>query len=137
MLKSKDVRVGNFIQDFECEPFVFQVEQISKYVGYENWIVYRNGSCKAKEVEPVNLTEYWLEIFGFRQNITKTAWWNQQNDSFIVGEENGCYYFSVWGGTSNEPTVEHILPLQYVHELQNAFLLSTKEELKIVEEITA
>lgn len=131
MLKSKDVRVGNFIQDFECEPFVFQVEQIGKYIGYENWIFYRQGSAKAKEVEPVDLTEYWLEKFGFVQNITKTAWWIPQKDTFIVGEEDGKYYFSVWGGTSNEPIVEHIYLLEYVHELQNTFLLATKEELEL------
>jgi hypothetical protein len=129
-MKPNEVRVGNFIQDFECEPFVFEVEQITKYVGYENWIVYRKGSCKSKEVEPVNLTEYWLERFGFGQNLTKNAWWNQQDDTFIVGEENGCYYFSIFGGTSNEPTIEHIFPLQYVHQLQNAFILKTGEELK-------
>ena len=49
------------IFDHECEPYIFEVEQISKYVGSELWIRYRNDSIKTKTAEGIPLTEEWLQ----------------------------------------------------------------------------
>ncbi len=130
-MKVTDFRIGNYIQDFECQPYIFQVEEISKYVGYELWVKYRKGSAKTKDPDPIAINKLWLEKLGFGQNLTGNAWWHKENDMFIIGEEDGKFYYSYFGGTSDEPIVEHTFQLDYVHRLQNLYHSVTGNELVV------
>jgi len=66
MIKASEYRVGNWIVDYETEEKYFQIEEIRKYVGYEVWAYYRNGSVKTKEPEPIPLSEEILLKFGYK-----------------------------------------------------------------------
>lgn len=130
-LKVTDFRIGNYVQDFECEPYIFQVEEICKYVGYELWIKYRKSSIKTKEPDPIAINKLWLEKLGFVINITGNAWWHKENDMFIIGQENYKFYYSEFRGSSDEPIVEHFFELDFVHRLQNLYHLITGNELVV------
>lgn len=98
-------------------------------------IIYEDGDIDYKyeystKAEPIILTEELLRKFGFGQNIPKTAWWIPSDDLFLVGQENDEFYFSFFSGSSDEPTIEHIYQLKYVHQLQNQFFLMMKKPLK-------
>lgn len=113
-LEAKDLRIGNYIAEYECEPYFFAIEQITKYVGSELWVVYRNGSIKVKEPTPIPLTEQWLIDFGFKQREDCEGW-------FL----NGIVYYN---GLLSETQKYSI---QYVHQLQNLFFALTNEELTL------
>ena len=128
MIQAKELRIGNYIQDYECEPYIFQVEELRKYVGYEIWAFYRKGSAKAKEVDPIPLTEEWLLKFGFRIEGD----WTQIDFNPRMG-------IRFYGGNSAECDIiqdgkfigfknSHI---QYVHQLQNLYFALTNTELII------
>ena len=133
MCKVTDFRIGNYIQDYECEPYIFQVEEISKNIGYELWIKYRKGSIKTKVPEPIPLTEKWLLDFGFNKDYKKgyigKDFSNQDfvlTEPFIMGEWQKGYSF--------EFTAEgwsKYKEFNYVHELQNFYFVMTGFELSV------
>ena len=109
MIKANELRIGNWIADYECEPYHFKVEEIRKHVGFENWIYYRNGSCKAKEVEPIQLTEDILMKF--------PRWFRDLIDDG---------YFNL-----NELPNGYV-DVKYLHTAQNLYFALTGEELNII-----
>lgn len=136
MCKVTDFRIGNYIQDYECEPYIFQVEEIGKYVGYENWIKYRKGSIKTKEPLGVKLSETWLLSFGFTRH---------HNDYFnsvliiknVVDFEsenpNEEFEFKVFPKTDLQSAMDimNSKKIKYVHELQNLYHSITGNELVV------
>jgi hypothetical protein len=62
----------------------------------------------------------WLNYFKFHINMSKNAYWDK-NEDFIVGVSNDKFYYSVFGGTSDEPTIDHLFQIEYVHQLQNLY----------------
>jgi hypothetical protein len=133
-IKITDLRIGNYIQELECEPYYFQVEEISKFVGYELWVKLRNGSIKTKNPEPILLTEEWLLKFGFNKDYKEGyIGIDTNNTDFVLSEpkvlgdfQNHYAFEFKSGGWSKFNEFE------YVHELQNFFFALTKNELSVV-----
>lgn len=130
MIKAKELRIGNYIQDYECEPYIFQVEELRKYVGYEIWAFYRKGSAKAKEVDPIPLTEEWLLKFGGKP--LSNGYW------ISVSNLKAELHFEVFKNTDEIVTTikssfcDLILDrIKYVHQLQNLYFALTNTELII------
>lgn len=139
MIKVSELRIGNWIHESECEPYYFQVEEIRKYVGFEDWVFYRKGSIKTKVVYPIPLTEDILLKCGFE--VVHKA-----NKHYVINDPNGfkdLYKISIFP-TMNEqwhiafsdilagykvyiPTTK----IKYLHQLQNLFFALCGEELTI------
>lgn len=120
-IKITDLRVGNYIQDHECEPHIFQVEEIYKHIKNELWVSYRNGSIKSLEVDGVPITEEILITIGFRK----------QHSYFV--KTNGSYYFYKNNLYSDIPASCNLIgdvQILYLHQLQNLYFALTGEELQ-------
>jgi len=127
-IKPQHLRVGNLIYDHECEPYIFEVEEIKKNNQGVLAVYYRNGSCMATEVEGVALSEDLLvNRFGFVKH----------KDGFFVKifdteeEFTICYYGSVNGSekgfvANNDFRFKRI---KYAHQLQSLFQDLTETEL--------
>jgi hypothetical protein len=124
-MKSTELRIGNWIADYECEPYYFQVEEIKKHVGFENWVCYRNGSVKAKDPSPIPLTEELLVKMGFEKN--GYGYWTHTKEYFELGENGGGEYCN----SINCFEYSNGKNIKYVHQLQNLYFALTGEELKI------
>lgn len=122
MIKAEELKIGNLIQDLEIEPYYFEVEELRKYVGYSIWAFYRKGSVKAKEVEPIPLTEEWLVRFGFEKQM---AWTYRKH---ISGNNYLVYYLGEKGWSINNKNYSDF-NCQYVHQLQNLYFALTQTEL--------
>jgi hypothetical protein len=130
-IQAKDLRIGNWIADYGCEPYFFQVEQIRKNVGYELWAYYRDGTIKAKDVEPIPLTEEWadklpedkFDFVGFGTRIIYQCV-KYPAIKYESGHNAIMVYFN------DEP----IRICKYVHEWQNIHHALTGEELEIKED---
>ncbi len=125
-MKAEELRIGNWVLDAECEPYYFQVEQISKFVGYDLFAVYRNGSIKTKEPEPIPLTEEWLVKFGFEKvdHIHGYSFWSLSKSKINKCHINVYEHTTTWMGYN----IKHV---KYVHQLQNLYFALTGEELTI------
>jgi hypothetical protein len=119
-VKVTDFRIGNWVSEYECEPFYFEIEQISKYIGSELWAVYRNGSIKCKSPQPIKLTEEWLLKFGFEK---KESIWS-------LNEIELTSWFT-FRFSKNPLKLQEI---DYVHQIQNLYFALTGEELIIKKE---
>jgi hypothetical protein len=122
-LKVTDFRVGNYIQDYECEPYIFQVEEICKHVGYELWLKYRKGSIKAKEPEPIAINKQWVEKFGFI---------NQKYEHYFLEVNGLSIEFDILNqGVYHSFLEGRAINIHYVHELQNFYHSITGNELVV------
>lgn len=126
MIQANELRIGNWIYDSEFEPYFFQVEEIRKYVGYNVWAFYKNGSIKAKDVEPIPLTEEWLIKFGFQ--IDGVWFYLDFNPRMQIRFYNGnlAECDIVQDGKYIAFKNGHI---KYVHQLQNLYFALTNTEL--------
>jgi len=121
MLKANELRIGNYIQDFEDKPYYFKVESIENKDG-EFWVSYRNGSinCSIEHIEPIPLTEEWLVKFGF-EKIKNT-------EVFLFGG-----YWEVYYNPDYERYLLDLINIEIkvesVHQLQNIHFAFTGEEL--------
>jgi hypothetical protein len=127
-MKATDLRIGNYIQDFEDKPYYFQIESIENNNG-DYWVTYRDGSisCIVDALEPIPLTQEWLVKFGFKEDsdlyFSKTIepycelYYNKKDKTICIGQPYEA------GGTE--------LKFLYVHQLQNLYFALTGEELTI------
>jgi len=124
MIQAKEYKIGNWIVDWETEEKYFQIEEIRKYIGYEVWVYYRNGSIKCKEPEPIELSEEILLKCGFEKRM----------GLFVFG------YFEIgldgFDFVNNEKTIRInkclSLKIKYLHQLQNLIHALTNEELTVI-----
>jgi hypothetical protein len=132
MIKSNEVRIGNYVNYFlgigdnGSEYKVYQIYTIAKEFPTLNTIEFGIGAISWSNIEPIPLTEDWLIRFGFEKQGSKkgTIW---KNNSFyilhIAKNKNGEYYISIGSiPISSNPTV---------HQLQNLCFALTGEELTI------
>ena len=128
MIQAKEYKTGNWIVDWETEEKYFQIEEIRKYIGYEVWAYYRNGSIKCKEPEPIELSEEILLKCGAKYDRLR-----EREECIINGQ---CFEFYINDGkitlvyTGGEG-VQMSLPLEYLHSLQNIMPFLTNEELTV------
>lgn len=77
--------------------------------------------------EPIPLTEEWLLKFGFEETSDKDfigGLYTRGKDGFYINKETMSYC-----GIDYEGTIDDIVEINYVHELQNLYFALTKQEL--------
>ena len=116
----QEYRVGNWVFDPECAPYYFQVEEIRNENPMGLCVVYRNGSIKTIDPEPIPLTTEVLEMCGFE-------------DKEYTMELNGLTFS--WGsrvvatGLRSSWSCDQYPHIKYLHQLQNLYFALTGEEL--------
>mgnify|MGYP003661603255 CR=1 FL=1 len=144
-MDAKELRIGNYILDYEAEPEVsiyWKVEEIQrlsndKALNQTLGVTYRKGSCWTCDPEPIPLTEEWLVKFGF------TCHWDDDYDNHVFSLIRSGNYDDViidpsWVSQTecNSFVIAHFdyemdLEIKHVHQLQNLYLALTNEELRI------
>lgn len=132
MIKSNELRVGNWFFDGGDEQSYFQIEWFEK-----EFAVYRNGSAKMRIdydlFEPIPLTEEWLIKFGFEKTY----------DEFVYDKANLRIEYIIWADDEPEWKLKRFygntfsshstIKTNYVHQLQNLYFALTNEELTITQ----
>jgi hypothetical protein len=121
-MKANELRIGNFLLKnnmvIECDSY-----SISSIENYEN---------RAKEYEPILLTEGWLEKFGFYDDIEYDDYLEMKikNDDWdrILTVKKFDNHFMV-GNRFGEWVV--LGQCKYIHQLQNLYFALTGKELTI------
>ncbi len=119
MIAATELRIGNWIQDLECEPYHFQVEELRKYVGYSIWAYYRNGSVKSKEVEGIPFNKDWFFKFGGVEESANRYYFGKLMFSIST---MGIFKFHYSG---------KVVYIDYVHNFQNLIHALTGKELEL------
>ena len=112
MIKSNDLRIGNFVKTFEGG----KKKLLS--ITAKDLMNIDQGS---KEVFPVAITKEWLVKFRFtatEQSFVHFAY----TGSHLEQHKDGVYFFSGKIKLNRFPVI-------YIHQLQNAFYWLTGEEL--------
>jgi len=122
-MKVTELRIGNFVN---VNGWFSEIAKI----GY-NYVDISNGvdSHHIKELEPIPLTEQWLERLGFNDDGFKqyefTNWGIKvKKDSYAISDPN----WFVFHGFINQ--YSELVSLKYVHSLQNLYFCLTNEELE-------
>jgi hypothetical protein len=123
-MKASDLRIGNWIIDYEAEPnktIYWQVETI-EYLNTTLGVRFRNKSSWTCEefIEPIPLTEEWLLKFGGRKTIVEDYPIYFVNPFDIEFYKNESVVL-ISGNTE--------VKIKYVHQLQNLYFALTGEEL--------
>ena len=124
-MKAEELRIGNYVIDYEAEPettIYWQVEEIQrlsndKALNQTIGVTYRNGSCWSCDIKPIPLTEDWLLNFGFKYN--GFCYEFNKHEVRLINEFNIPYWID-----SN-----FITNISYVHQLQNLYYALTNKEL--------
>jgi hypothetical protein len=124
-MKANQLRIGNYIQDFEDKPYYFQIESIENN-NSDYWVTYRNGSvsCIVDALEPIPLTEEWLVKFGFISNPYADCY-DFNGIKLECDKTKGR--LELWCAN----ITGKIIYLISVHQLQNLYFALTGEELTI------
>jgi hypothetical protein len=111
-LQAKELRVGNLVQDA-----IGLVE-----IGLNGWIKY------ADIYESIPLTEEWLFKFGFYETSNDDfiggLYTRKKPDRFLINKETMSYCQLDYEGS-----IDDIVKIKYVHQLQNIYFALTNEEL--------
>lgn len=103
---------------------------------WERWV-------DVKEIEPIPITEEWLERLGFEKMLDSAdadygvIEWTK---SYEVSYQSGPEYITLWpnkGGSNGDFLLDcySAAPLKYIHQLQNCFFALTGQELTIKETV--
>lgn len=140
MIEANELRIGNWILDSETDEQYFQVEEIRKYVGNENWVYYRKGSIKAKEVESVPLTEEILLNCGFEKKGLEVQYQilicdetETENIKLLILEscDEAGYFADIHEKIYMGSYTMNISKVKYLHQLQNLYWCLCGKELTI------
>jgi len=131
-MKYTELRVGNIVEHEDPDEIVEGIHYVNEG---DYRILIGNYLRPIEHIKPVPLTEEWLIKFGFNKNEYSTEG-VQYNEPFyhIVLESKG------WRLNYNEdfgwvihPVVSdyNVIPIKYVHQLQNLYFALTGNELEI------
>ena len=73
-MESKELRIGNYFKTWDIDkPYgeeYFPIESFKQNNSGDLGVCFRNGSCWCviEHIEPIELTEEWLERFGFEKD---------------------------------------------------------------------
>ena len=122
-MKTTELRIGNLVLSKNVP---VQIEEISK----EN-VRYCFGEFPIDYIEPIILTEKWLFYFGFymtsNQDFIGGLYTTKKQDGFYIDKETMCYC-----NIDYEGTIDDVIEIKYVHQLQNLYFALTEEELTLV-----
>jgi len=117
----EEFRIGNYIIDYETEPYYFKIEEI-KYNEQGNLACYyRKGSCWSIAPNRVELTEEILLKCGFEED-------GQLFHNQIALYKNGLDGFNY---NVNFFEYDNLEEIKYLHQLQNLYFALTNEELTV------
>ena len=108
-MKAEELRIGNWINGFEGIPVMVNKNTIW------NW---------DETIEPIPITEEWLEMFGFEWDKARMIF-TEQIYSIERLSDGGMFF--------NYDTQHEIAKIKYVHQLQNLYFALTNTELKLSE----
>jgi len=120
MIKSEDLRTGNYVNDYKCDPY--KIKTISDTLRfYRKWV---NG-CFIENVYPIPLTEEILLKCGFEKTYR-----------IGFGELQPCYANLSFGLMirCNSLFYDYIggrIEIKYLHQLQNLFYSLYGKELNV------
>lgn len=136
-MKPEELRIGNYVfpldQGGEKLDIAHKVTLISRtYVG----VTFTTEVNRAyNEIEPIPLTEEWIEKFGFKFQEDESPYgmmlYTNEDWSFCILEEFGTYSYAESQGEDYE--YFDVMCLRTVHQLQNLYFALTGEELTINE----
>lgn len=140
-MRANELRIGNLIAmnlaDFPENYFkVMEVAETAMMVTDE-WnceISIRTGHdfYDVENMEPIPLTEEWLNQFGFNMN---PDWTHEPNDGATALLDLGYFRIcrNMMGGIMLEDKsgISTGVGVDYVHQLQNIYFVLTGEELKL------
>jgi len=123
-MKANELRLGNWVRikniltTSECQ--VESIGSLQQAAG-QLWSI--------EELEPIPLTEEWLDRFGFDEHWFKqyefTNWGIKvRKDPYAISETK----WIVFHGFANQ--FSELVSLKYVHSLQNLYFCLTNEELE-------
>lgn len=113
IVKSKDLRIGNFVYLFYDE----NEQSILKFEFDSGW--------NFDYIKPIPLTEEWLVKFGFETD--KIEWWN---GNMTIGIFKDGLFFC----PSGEITLRIGKEIKYVHQLQNLYYSIFGEDIELSKE---
>lgn len=114
-MKANELRIGNIVL-FKAKQDV--VSEISN-AGHILCEIGGFGNLDKGYIEPIPLTEEWLVKFGFKQDMDG---WKLKDESYIYDE--GFLHTDI-----GDAYRVSIVPIKYVHQLQNLYFALTGEEL--------
>jgi hypothetical protein len=116
-LQSKELRIGNFIENTDS--------QMASYMVVNADVIKQNELKMYASLEPIPLTEEWLLKFGFEESMSWTYVIELQGNLKLV------YYLGEKGWSIGFKTYSDFSNLEYVHQLQNLYFALTGEELTL------
>ena len=124
-MKINELRVGNWFYRYCCNDQVMEV-RAGGVLGLDNL----RGIISLHEMQPIPLTKEFFEKNGFiKQNDFEDVLYYRSEDMRMQVYEN--YLGWVVNIDSEGFTMVFSNNLKYVHELQNAYFVSTGEELEV------
>ncbi|AGO48342.1 hypothetical protein Phi10:1_gp001 [Cellulophaga phage phi10:1] len=110
-MNATELRIGNYVNSlYESSTKVKSIVESTEWGGH--YIETENNKTSIMAVEPIPLTEDWLECFG----VLKPEYPYSFEVAIIGGD-----YRAIWNGIMKE--------VKYVHELQNLYFALIGKEL--------
>ena len=134
-MNKKGLRLGNLIQDGKGKPF--KIEELTK-----EGIKAYSGMITQLPLNPILLTEKWLQDFGFQAQPLSfdkciSEFPNTERKALVVTED----YVAIRNGKKHKPSgYDELIVVRnsdmkgkmYVHELQNLYFVLTGKELTLI-----
>jgi len=123
-MEARELRIGNLIYDYNNR--LITVIAIIKEDCYFIECNENHSKYLLEDINPIPLTEDWLEIFGFKYDYGR--WEKEYYNEYVFEIEKipeGCI-LSINCGEYTEGK-----PFKHVHQLQNLYFALTGEELTI------
>lgn len=132
MIKENELRVGNYIADYEEKENYFKIEQIRINSIGDYVAVYRLGSicCQVNLLEPIPLTEEILLKCGFENEVDDIDG-KMYNIYFVTNTEYLIEYFYKEKEYIFTDDMGLKIYINSIHQLQNLYYALTNEELQI------
>lgn len=125
-MKINELRVGNWFYRHCCNDQIMEV-RAGGVLGLDNL----RGIISLHEMQPIELTKEFFEKNGFVEQVG-----NDEYGTYFRSTDLRTEVFETSGGWSVHIDDDHFMSvfgkcIKYVHEFQNAYFVSTGEELEI------
>jgi hypothetical protein len=125
-MKANELRIGNLV--------LIPYNKSNKQEGFYEATISKIGEFGAyinpEDYEPIPLTQEWLFKFGFYETSNDTfiggLYTRKKPDRFLINKETMSYCQLDYEGS-----IDDIVKIKYVHQLQNIYFALTGEELTL------